>query len=127
MQNRNFFLKNENGQFFFFLPHTVISNSEKLTHPNVQHVKPCTKHIVVWQTLCNTICSMSNPVQHTLQHVKPCTKHFLAWQTLCNTICSMSNQVQHTLQHVKPCTKHFVTCQTMYKTLCSMSNPVQHN
>ncbi len=35
----DFFLKIKNGQFSFFdilqLPHTVISNSEKLTLPNV--------------------------------------------------------------------------------------------
>ena len=35
------FLKNKNGQFSFFdilqLPHTVISNSEKLTHP-IRHI-----------------------------------------------------------------------------------------
>ena len=37
--------KIKNGQFSFFdilkLPHTVISNSEKLTHPNVHNVSPC--------------------------------------------------------------------------------------
>ena len=38
-QNIKFFKKIKNGQFSFFyilqLPHTVISNSEKLTHPTV--------------------------------------------------------------------------------------------
>ena len=36
------FKKIKNGQFSFFyilqLPHSVISNSEKLTHPTVQHL-----------------------------------------------------------------------------------------
>ena len=36
---KKIYKKNKNGQFGFFyilqLPHTVISNSEKLTHPNV--------------------------------------------------------------------------------------------
>ena len=37
------FKKIKNGQFSFFnilqLPHTVISNSEKLTHPTVQRIR----------------------------------------------------------------------------------------
>ena len=42
---KNFGKKKKNGQFSFFvvdilqLPHTVISNSEKLTHPNVHCLK----------------------------------------------------------------------------------------
>ena len=40
LQNRKILQKIKNGHFSFFdilqLPHTVISNSEKLTHPNMQ-------------------------------------------------------------------------------------------
>ena len=41
MQNKKKLKQIKNGQFSFFyilqLPHTVISNSEKLTHPSVQY------------------------------------------------------------------------------------------
>ena len=47
--------KNKNGQFIFFyilhLPHTVISNSEKLTHPNVHHSKPIILNCFLQQTV----------------------------------------------------------------------------